>query len=125
MTGQCPASLTTNGSNTAPAEMRAEPGVLAPPRVTVIGACGWPAGIASGSIKGWARHRRRAAVGDKWMVGGVVVEVSVDMIEAVLKEYEAENPGRTLANMTSAEFSARMMKKVLAGAKTIGEPGNA
>ena len=45
-------------------------------------------------------------------------------IEAVIKEFEAENPGKTARDLEANEFADRMLKKIMATA-TIVEEGNA
>ena len=45
-------------------------------------------------------------------------------IEAVIKEFEAENPGKTARDLGANEFADRMLKKIMATA-TIVEEGNA
>jgi hypothetical protein len=49
----------------------------------------------------------------------VEIEVSEAMVEAVLAEYERDNPGQTAQAMTSEEFADRMMAKIIAGAKIV------
>ena len=45
------------------------------------------------------------------------MKVTIDkaMTEAVLAEFEADNPGKSFYEMSSAEFADRMMKKIKAG----------
>jgi hypothetical protein len=45
-------------------------------------------------------------------------------VEAVINEYQADNPGKAAADMTPKEFADRMLKKIMATA-TIVEEGNA
>jgi hypothetical protein len=40
------------------------------------------------------------------------VMLSKDMTEEVMREFEAENPGKSFYEMPSAEFANRMMKKI-------------
>ena len=55
----------------------------------------------------------------------MVLEFSAEMVEAVLREYEADNPGRTAGSMTSEEFGRRMMRKIVASARPRSDPGHA
>lgn len=41
-----------------------------------------------------------------------VIEAGPEMVEAVMKEFEADNPGLSADAMTSEEFADRMMKKM-------------
>ena len=47
------------------------------------------------------------------------MKVAIDkaMTEAVMSEFEADNPGKTFYEMTSTEFADRMMKKIKSGPK--------
>ena len=58
-------------------------------------------------------------------MSGKMFEISADMIEAVFREYEADNPGRIAANMPEEEFTARMMRKIAASVRPISEAGHA
>jgi predicted secreted Zn-dependent protease len=49
----------------------------------------------------------------------VQIDMSEDMVEAVMREWELEHPGRTAREMTSGEFADRMMEKVVASAKFV------
>ena len=40
------------------------------------------------------------------------VTIDKQMTEAVIAEFEAENPGKSFYEMSSAEFADRMMKKI-------------
>jgi hypothetical protein len=54
----------------------------------------------------------------------VELEMREADIEAVIKEFEAENPGKTARDLEANEFADRMLKKIMATA-TIVEEGNA
>lgn len=54
----------------------------------------------------------------------VELEVREEDIEAVMTEFEADNPGRTARDMTPKEFSDRMMKKIMTTVNVI-EGGSA
>lgn len=58
-------------------------------------------------------------------MAGMMFEISQAMVEEVMKEYETDNPGRTVDSMSADEFAERMMKKFSASAKPISEPGHA
>lgn len=51
------------------------------------------------------------------MAKSVELQIGADMLEQVMKEYEAENPGRTAIEMTPKEFADRMMAKTMATAR--------
>lgn len=54
----------------------------------------------------------------------VELEMSENDIAAVIKEFEADNPGKTARDLNAKEFADRMLKKIMATA-TIVEEGNA
>jgi hypothetical protein len=53
-----------------------------------------------------------------------MIDMSPAMVEAVFKEYEADNPGRSAGDMTEKEFGERMMEKIYTAARILPE-GNA
>lgn len=54
----------------------------------------------------------------------VELEMREADVEAVIREFQTDNPGKAACDMTPEEFADRMMKKVLATA-TVIEGGNA
>lgn len=52
----------------------------------------------------------------------VELQIGTDMVEQVMKEFEAENPGRKAEDMKPAEFADRMMKKMMATARDTESP---
>lgn len=54
----------------------------------------------------------------------VELEMREDHVEAVIAEYQADNPGKAACDMPPKEFADRMMKKILATA-TVIEGGRA
>lgn len=70
------------------------------------------------------RHdRRKAAKAPRVMkiiMGGVEITITPSTIERVLKEWEADNPGKTArADMTPKEFGDRMMETIIANARPL------
>jgi hypothetical protein len=53
------------------------------------------------------------------MSDGVQIEISKDMIEQVMREWESEHPGCLVIDMSPDEFADRMMKKIMASAKIV------
>jgi hypothetical protein len=51
------------------------------------------------------------------------VMISKDMAEEVIKEFEAENPGKSFYEMSSAEFVERMMEKIKITALPLADRG--
>ena len=49
----------------------------------------------------------------------IVIEMGPEDVEAVMREYEAENPGRTAQAMSSDEFANRFMKRMYANAQRV------
>lgn len=48
---------------------------------------------------------------------GTEFQIGPAMIEQVMKDFEAENPGRKAEEMTSKEFADRMMAKMKSTAR--------
>ena len=57
----------------------------------------------------------------------IMVELKMreEDVEAVIKEFEAENPGKSAADMTGKEFADRLMAKMVGVTLTVVEGGNA
>jgi hypothetical protein len=53
----------------------------------------------------------------------VELEMRESDIEAVVKEFEAENPGKTARDLEPKEFADRMLKKIMATATIVEEEG--
>lgn len=54
--------------------------------------------------------------------GLLELQVGPDMIDQVMKEFEAENPGKKADEMSPSEFADRMMKKMKASARPTDAP---
>ena len=55
----------------------------------------------------------------------VELKMREEDVEAVIKEFEAENPGKSAADMTGKEFADRLMAKMVGVTLTVVEGGNA
>lgn len=52
-----------------------------------------------------------------FVFGDTTMTFSPDDVEAVWKEWEAENPGKTARDMPSEEFSKRCMDRIVKSAR--------
>jgi hypothetical protein len=53
----------------------------------------------------------------------IELEMRQEDVETVIREFQADNPGKAACDMTPVEFADRMMKKIMATV-TVIEGGN-